>query len=272
MIPADEELFEVLSQKISDGAGLAVGVYKDKCIRRRIAVRMRACGVHTYAEYLRVLDQTPLEFERLRDALTINVTRFFRNPEAWARVQAELAAPLWPPGGPLRCWSAGCASGEEAYTLAMLAAEVLAGRGAADGLSAIQIDATDVDRQCLDRARVACYSPATLAEAPAAVRERHFEPSGVELRVTERIRRLVRVSQFDLTRERVPARAYHLIACRNVVIYFDRPMQERLFAQFADALVPGGLLVLGKVETLFGSARELFTIVDARERIFRRAS
>jgi chemotaxis methyl-accepting protein methylase len=272
VIPADEQLYEALSQKIAVGAGLTLGVYKDKCIRRRIAVRMRACGVHTYSDYIRVLEQTPAEFERLRDALTINVTRFFRNPETWDRVRTELVAPLWPKGGRFHCWSAGCASGEEAYTLAMLGAEVLAARGETDGLSRIQIDATDIDRQCLERARAACYPGSALTDAPVWVRERYFEPSGSDLRVADRVRRLVHVSQLDLTREHALPSGYQLIACRNVVIYFDRPMQERLFAQFARSLVPGGLLVLGKVETLFGAARELFTIVDARERIFRRAS
>jgi chemotaxis protein methyltransferase CheR len=272
MSPTDEQYFEALSEKISSRAGLALEVYKDKCIRRRIAVRMRACGVHTYSDYMRVLEQTPSEYERLRDALTINVTRFFRNPETWGRVQAELASSLWPRGGQLRCWSAGCASGEEAYTLAILAAEVAKTRGDLGALAQVHIDATDIDRQCLERARAACYPPAALADAPAAVRERYFEPSGTEFRVVAPIRRLVQVGQLDLTRGHMPVRDYHLIACRNVVIYFDRPMQDRLFAAFAQALLPGGLLVLGKVETLFGMARELFTVVDARERIFRRVA
>jgi chemotaxis methyl-accepting protein methylase len=266
----DEELFEALSEKISSGAGLALDVYKDKCIRRRIAVRMRACGVHTYSDYMRVLEQTPAEYERLRDALTINVTRFFRNPETWQRVQSELAGSLWPRSAPLRCWSAGCASGEEAYTLAILAAEVAASRGDPGALAQVHIDASDIDRQCLERARAACYPAGALADAPAGVRERYFEPAGAEFRVVAPVRRAVQVGQLDLTRGHMPVRDYHLIACRNVVIYFDRPMQDRLFTAFAHALVPGGLLVLGKVETLFGVAREFFTVVDARERIFRR--
>ncbi len=219
---------------------------------------------------MRLLERTPAEYDRLRDALTINVTRFFRNPETWERVRHELGPPLWPRGGPFRCWSAGCASGEEAYTLAMLAAEIATGRGDAGTLARVQIDATDIDRQCLDRARAASYPRAALAEAAPSVINRFFEPNGIELRVSEPIRRMVRVSHLDLTHERTPVQEYHLIACRNVVIYFDRPMQERLFARFAEQLVPGGLLVLGKVESLFGPARERFAVVDARERIFRR--
>lgn len=272
MIPADERAFATLSAKISAESGLAIDLYKDKCIRRRIAVRMRACGAHTYADYMRVLERTPTEYERLKDALTINVTRFFRNPETWARLGRELGPPLWAPAGTLRCWSAGCASGEEAYTLAIVAAEAAAARGEPDALARVSVDATDIDRESLVRARDAHYGATALVETPPALVERYFAAEGVSHRAIEPLRRRVHVARFDLARQRPPARTYHVIACRNVVIYFDRPLQERLFATFADALVPGGLLVLGKVETLFGPAREVFQIVDPRERLFRRVA
>jgi chemotaxis methyl-accepting protein methylase len=268
----EDSAFPDLMRKISDAAGLALDVYKDKCIRRRIAVRMRACGVHTYTDYIRVLDRTPAERERLRDALTINVTRFFRNPETWSRLERELIAGGWRGERPLRCWSAGCASGEEAYTLAIVAAEICRADGHPERLDAVHVDATDVDRLSLARARDASYRAEALVELPPHLRPRYFEAQGAELRLVERIRRRVTVLRRDLTREPPPGRGYHLIACRNVVIYFDRPMQERLFAQFADALAPGGLLVLGKVETLFGPARARLAPVDPRERIFRRTA
>jgi chemotaxis protein methyltransferase CheR len=270
--PHEEPAFPDLIRRISDAAGLALEVYKDKCIRRRIAVRMRACGVHTYTDYVRVLDRTPGECERLRDALTINVTRFFRNPETWERLQSELLGGAWRGERPVRWWSAGCASGEEAYTLAILAAEVCAARGRPESLHGVRVDATDIDRLSLARAREAAYGEESLVETPASFRPRYFEEQGGELRVVERIRGRVAVLRHDLTRDPPPARLYQLIACRNVVIYFDRAMQERLFAQFADALAPGGLLVLGKVETLVGAARDRLVPVDPRERIFRRAA
>jgi chemotaxis methyl-accepting protein methylase len=107
---------------------------------------------------------------------------------------------------------------------------------------------------------------------PGDLLERYFEPDGVERRVTERVRRRVQVRSHDMTGDPPPRRGYHLILCRNVVIYFDRAMQERLFSTFVDALAPGGYLVLGKVETLFGPARDRLTLVDPRERVFRRAA
>ena len=263
--------FAALARQIATGSGFAVGAYKDKCIRRRIAVRMRACGVHTYDAYRTLLAGSPLESERLRDALTINVTRFYRNEETWSLIRrAVLPVLLDRRRAELRAWSAGCASGEEPYTLAVLAADHLDRAGRGDDLARVTIDATDIDRICLERARAGSYRPEGLAELPDALADRYFEPDGAGRRVVERVRRRVQVRELDLSREPPPGAGYDLVLCRNVVIYFDRPTQERLFQVFADALVPGGFLVLGKVETLFGPARDRLTLIDPRERVYRR--
>ena len=273
MSAVDESGFHALARRISKGAGFTVEAYKDKCVRRRIAVRMRACGVHTYAEYQALLDQSPAEYERLRDALTINVTRFYRNAETWNLLRREILPRLCAPGaGEIRIWSAGCASGEEAYTLAILAAEQLEGTGRSGELRRLTVDATDVDRQSLERARAGRYGHETLVEMPADLIGRYFEPTPPELQVMPRVRARVVVQTLDLSAGRPLRRDYHMIVCRNVLIYFDRPMQERLFQLFTDCLLPGGYLVLGKVESLVGSVRERLQLVDARERLYRRAA
>jgi chemotaxis protein methyltransferase CheR len=272
-VTADDPGFAALARQISEQAGLALDAYKDKCLRRRIAVRMRACGVRTFAEYQALLARTPGEYEQLVDALTINVTRFFRNAETWERLRREHLPALWNGGhGPLRCWSAGCASGEEPYGLAILAAELAAARGRPEALEQLQVDATDIDRQSLERARLAYYGAPAFAETPPELLRRYFEAAGTEYRVVDPIRRRVTIRRHDLSRDPPPGRGYQMILCRNVVIYFERPVQERLFVRFATALAPGGLLVLGKVETVFGPARDRLTPVDVRERIYRRAA
>ena len=131
------------------------------------------------------------------------------------------------------------------------------------------MDASDIDRESLERTAAAEYPEVTFSEMPKDLLRRYFTPDAPRRPVPE-IRRLVRVLRHDLTRERPPDPPYDLIVCRNVVIYFDRPMQERLFLTFAQALTPGGLLLLGKVETLFGTARERLALEDPRERIYRR--
>jgi chemotaxis methyl-accepting protein methylase len=137
---------------------------------------------------------------------------------------------------------------------------VLLAEAQADGF----VDATDVDRLSLERTRQAKYPDSAFTEMPAILKHRYFrdgEPAPP-------VRELVRVQAHDLTRQPPPHPPYDLIVCRNVVIYFERQAQERLFQVFVDALAPGGVLLLGKVETLFGPARERLTLVDPRERIY----
>lgn len=273
MSATDEPAFSALARKISEGAGLSLEAYKDKCVRRRIAVRMRACGVHTYADYQALLERTPLEYDRLRDALTINVTRFYRNAETWNLLRRDLMPALCASGtGEIRVWSAGCASGEEAYTIAILAAEQFDRTGRSNELARLLVDATDIDPVCLERAKAACYRPEHLSEMPGELVRRYLDPVPPDLRVAARVRERVAVRRLDLSTGRALRRDYHLIVCRNVLIYFERPVQERLFQLFVDSLAPGGHLVLGKVEGLVGPARDRLLLVDPRERVYRRAA
>ena len=233
---------------------------------------MRAHNVTSYEEYLAILERVPEELQKLSDTLTINVTKFFRNIELWQRLRADIIPGLWEAGGrTVRVWSAGCASGEEPYSLAMLFADGADRAGRPEWMRRLAIDATDIDRVCLDRARIGAYPTAAFSEAPAELVSAYTEasPDGGRM-VTDQIRRAVHVNRLDLTRDAPRHPLYDLVVCRNVLIYFDRAMQERLFALFADALRPGGILVLGKVETILGPTRERLELVDARERVYRR--
>jgi chemotaxis protein methyltransferase CheR len=265
----DELAFRALTQKISQARGLACGSYKDRCLRRRIAVRMRARGVHGYDAYSRLLDEDQHEYDLLLDALTINVTKFYRNVETWRALEPRLA-PLWTERqGYLRAWSAGCASGEEPYTLAVAFAEIARKLGRDSLLSRGRVDATDIDRVSLERTRAAEFPDSAFSEMPAELTRRYFTADAPR-RPLPALQRIVHVQKHDLTSQPPPDPPYDLIVCRNVVIYFDRPLQERLFATFADALSAGGILVLGKVETLFGPARDRLVLEEPRERIYRR--
>jgi chemotaxis protein methyltransferase CheR len=152
----------------------------------------------------------------------------------------------------------------------VLAAQYLDRAGRGDELSRLTIDATDIDRISLDRARAAGNRSEGQTEMPDDLARPYFEDAGDERRVIDRVRRRVEVRALDLSREAPLRTDYDLILCRNVVIYFDRVTQERLFQAFTAALAPGGYLVLGKVETLFGAARERLILVDPRERVYRR--
>jgi chemotaxis protein methyltransferase CheR len=265
----DERAFRALTQKITRARGLACDSYKDRCLRRRIAVRMRACGVHTYDDYSQRLDQDQREYDLLVDALTINVTKFFRNVETW-RALAPWLDKLWlARRGEVRVWSAGCASGEEPYTVAVALAETARRQGQEQLLARARVDATDIDRASLERTHAAQYADAAFSETPPELVARYF--TAPPRQPAPELRRIVHVAKHDLTSQPAPAPPYDLVVCRNVVIYFDRAMQERLFTLFADALAPGGVLLLGKVETLFGPARERLVLEEPRERIYRLA-
>jgi chemotaxis protein methyltransferase CheR len=268
-LEGDDEALELLKRKIESERGFNCQFYKDKCLRRRLAVRMRARGVPSYGEYAAMLDSDEGEYDLLLDTLTINVTKFFRNRETWEKVEELVLPDLFRRSDPqLRIWSAGAASGEEAYTVSILLHEHAQRTGQQDMLDRFHIVGSDIDRRSLEAARVAEYPELSLTETPEAVREAWFSP-GPPFRLRAEARRNVSFVRRDLISE-VAEAEQHLILCRNVVIYFDREIQEHLFQSFHDALVPGGYLVLGKVETLLGSSRSLFRAVDNRERIFQR--
>ena len=275
---ADDDAFVALTSKISRERGFGAASYKDTCMRRRIAVRMRARGAEDYATYSRLLDSDPAEYEWLIAVLTVNVTKLFRNVETWTAVAQTVLPRLWAAQTPrINCWVAGCSSGEEAYTLSALWMQYATEHGGADGAARVHITASDIDRDSLAAAERGSYGAESFAEAPAGVRDHWFVPAAPsELReprwaAGREIRSLIRFERRDLLLDPVPPVAMQLITCRNVIIYFDRDSQDALMRRFHDALAPGGFLVLGKVETLLGPSRGLFEAVDSRQRIFRRS-
>ena len=267
-LEGDEEELEKLKRKIERDRGFNCSFYKDKCLRRRIAVRMRARGRKSFSEYAALLEQEPGEYEPLLDTLTINVTKFFRNPETWEAVEAQVVPHLFAARGPIRVWSAGSASGEEAYTVSILLQEWAEKHRRTAELERVRIVGTDIDRRSLENAQRGVFPDLSLTETPERVRTRWFS-EGPPFRIRPEAQRNVSFVRRDLISERAEE-GQSLIFCRNVVIYFDREIQERLFKDFYDALVPGGFLVLGKVETLIGVARTLFRPVNNRERIFQK--
>ncbi len=272
MTPAalDEASFAALTEKISRDRAFGCASYKEKCLRRRIAVRMRACGVHRFADYAALLDRDAVEYERLIDTLTINVTKLFRNWSAYEAMAARVVPALWTADATaIRVWSAGCSSGEEPYSLAALFHRHAEATGQLGRVGRVQVLGSDIDRASLEAARRGRYSEASFADTPPELRARYFT-AGWPAEVAPELRALVSFERRDLLGEQPPPGGLHLITCRNVLIYFDRASQEALFSRFHDALAPGGYLVLGKVETLLGEARSRFVAVDPRERIFQR--
>jgi chemotaxis protein methyltransferase CheR len=272
VIEHNEPAFASLMAKITRDHGFRCASYKDKCIRRRIAVRMRARGLFTYGEYAAMLDADPREYPKLLRALTINVTKFFRNWETYDTVARKILPEMWSgTEAPISVWSAGCSSGEEAYSAAVLFHEHAESLGQSDRISRVGIVGTDIDDDCIGTAQRAVYGEASFSETPLGIRERYFPMVEGLHSVIPKVRRLATFAIGDLLQDEPAAASFDLIFCRNVIIYFDREAQDKLFTEFHTALRPGGVLVLGRVETLLGNARDLFRPVNSRERIFRKA-
>jgi len=232
---------------------------------------MRAKGAATFAEYAGVLDTDPIEYDRLIEALTINVSKFFRNPETFACIATKILPELWESKSPLiKMWSAGCATGEEPYSMAVLCREYALASKDPERLKRLRIVGTDVDTHALADASRGRYTSASFVDTAPAVVDKYFPVENGLHTVSAEIRNLVHFERHDLLEGGGPGGRMHLIICRNVVIYFTRDAQQQLFERFHDLLLPGGFLVLGKVETLLGKTREMFTAVSSKERIFRR--
>lgn len=263
----DAAELRALKQQIQASVGFFCEGYKEKCLRRRIAVRMRACGVHGYAQYAALLREQPAEYEKLVDTLTINVSKFYRNPEVWELLSRRIVPELYELGDPvINVWSAGTASGEEAYSASIMLHEHA--REHALSTDRFRILGTDIDRESLAYAARAEYTDFAMTDIDPDLRDRWFDHDGLHrLRPAARVN--VQLETLDLIRDDFP-RHQHLIFCRNVIIYFERAIQEQLFTRFHEALVPGGYMVLGKVEALFGAPTGLFETVASRQRIFRR--
>jgi chemotaxis methyl-accepting protein methylase len=267
LAPKDQEELQALKDQIQREIGFFCEGYKEHCLRRRIAVRMRARGIHTYGAYAELLMRDEDEHAKLLDAVTINVSKFYRNRDLWHVLERDVIPRLFDLRvRPVRLWSAGCAAGEEPYTIAMLLKEHAARAGRERELSRFTVLGTDIDVASLKLATIARYTAFAFTDIEEDARDRWFvAPDRVE--VKKEIRSLVKFGVVDLIRDEFDT-GYHMIMCRNVIIYFEREIQEMLFLKFHEALAPGGFLVLGKVESIFGRAAGLFRPVAQRERVF----
>jgi chemotaxis methyl-accepting protein methylase len=264
--------FVALTEKITRESDFRCTSYKDKCVRRRIAVRMRARGAGTYDQYARLLDSDHEEYGHLIDALTINVTKFFRNPSAYAAIAQHVVPELWRGSERIRIWSAGSASGEEAYSLAALFYEHACAHDQLMRIGRVSVIGSDIDRASLDAAHNATYLPSSFTDTDPELVERLFPELGERRTVIPAVRAMARFERRDLLQDPPPAGTFDLIACRNVIIYLDRESRESLMDMLFDSLRPGGYLVMGHVETFTGRERRSLIPVAARERIYRKTS
>jgi two-component system, chemotaxis family, CheB/CheR fusion protein len=242
--------------------------YRRPSLSRRIGHRMQTLGVESYGAYIECLAADPAEFDALFNTILINVTGFFRDPSAWDRLASPALEGMLDrraPGGgdPIRIWSVGCASGEEAYTLAIVLAELL---GEDDFRARVKIYAADIDDDALAIARLGSYAAKDVSSIAPPLIDKYFERSDDRFVFRRDLRRALIFGRHDLIRD-PPISRIDLLVCRNVLMYFNADVQKRILMKFHFALVDSGLLFLGRAETLLTHS-SAFAPVDAKQRIF----
>ena len=247
--------------------GLDLRGYKPSTLERRIRKRMAQLGVSEYAAYTDVLRMDPGEEKILLNTILINVTEFFRDPQAWECLRTEGLPRMLRKlraGDTLRCWSAGCANGEEPYSLAILLSELLGSRlGEID----VKIYGTDIDEESLTLARRGDYTAHGLRRVPPQLRERYFTGAG-PYRIHRDLRRMVIFGRSNMLLD-APISHCNIIVCRNLLIYFDPEAQRQVVSKLHYALEPGGVLFLGSAESKLNDSK-LFEPLNARWRIFQK--
>ncbi len=269
-IDISADAFAMISDTLKSVRDFNLDIYKDKCIRRRIAIRIRATRCQSAEQYVELLRKNPVEPDLLLKVLTIHVSQFFRNSPTFEKMRSEIIPyllTLRETDGRERLtfWSVGCASGEEPYSIALLLKEFFPNEALRERVTIL---ATDVDPIILESARAGVYGEERLVELPGQLRERWFRKEDGKYHLLPEIKDMVDFRKSDLfDRDSFPE--CDLILCRNVLIYFERMQQEKVLNGFADVLCKGGILIVGKSETLFGTIRSRFETICPVERIYR---
>jgi two-component system, chemotaxis family, CheB/CheR fusion protein len=265
-----EQEFVRLLDYLKAARGFDFSGYKISSLIRRIRKRMQQVGVEDYPAYLDFLEVHPDEFGPLFNTVLINVTDFFRDPPSWQALAEQVLPRILeskPGEEPIRCWSAGCASGEEAYTLAMLLAEAL---GEQAFRQRVKIYATDADEEALAAARQGSYTATQTGSIPPELLARYFEPNGDRRVFRQDLRRTLIFGRHDLVQDAAISHI-DLLICRNTLMYFNAETQAKILARFHFALNRNGYLFLGRAETLLTHSSS-FRPVDLKRRIFQRAT
>lgn len=261
--------FDILIKKILEERGFDCAQYKDSYLKRRILGRLRVNNLESYKDYIRYLDENPKEYPALMDALTINVTEFFRDPDVFTLLEEKTIPDLITGKQSkkqrfIRVWSAGCAGGEEPYSIAMIFAEILGDK--LDDFF-ISIYGTDIDRESLIAAKTGEYDIRKIKNVPEKYIKKYFIRNNDKLAVSSKIKNLCKFKFLNLFEDK-PLQRNDVVLCRNVVIYFTREQREKLFEKIYSSLNNGGYFIIGKSEVLTGEIFKKFNVVDSKERIY----
>jgi chemotaxis protein methyltransferase CheR len=258
--------YQKLKRLLHETFGLDCSCYRDEYLKRRFAIRLRATGTNTYRRYVRYLKKNPAEYNLVLNDLTINYTTFFRDREVYVYLEKTVLPRLFK-STKVRIWSAGCATGEEPYSLAILVHKLL---GKALSNYHVTIFASDLNEDALAKAVKGEYNRKQLKGLEDSLIDKYFSNNGASYRVKDFVRQLIRFEKHDLMKPSL-RKGFDLILCRNVMIFFSRESQQQVHMHFYNALREGGYLVTGKSEILSGEPSKKFLCADVNCRVYQKS-
>lgn len=220
-----------------------LNAYKERQMKRRIDALITKHSIVGYDAYVQVLKNDKKMFEEFVNYLTINVSEFYRNPEQWQVMDKQIIPQLISRFGKnLKVWSAACSTGDEPYSLVMALSRHLP-------LNLIHVVATDIDKQVIAKAKVGLYNEKSIAAVPEDFKKKYFTKVGLSYQISDEIKSRVEFKEHNLLESNFP-KGYHMIVCRNVLIYFTEEAKDEVFRKFYNSLAPGGILFIGSTEQI----------------------
>jgi len=268
--PRAQSALEKIIILLRNHSGHDFSLYKKNTLYRRVERRMGIHQIDRIPSYMRLLQENPHELELLFKELLIGVTSFFRDPDEWTKLKERAIPSLlagWKAGKPLKAWVVGCSTGEEVYSLAIVLKEALA-EAKLSGMFPLQIFATDLDRDAIDRARLGAFPDNIVTDVSADRLSRFFVKEERGYRVCKEIRGMVVFAEQNVIQD-PPFTKLDILTCRNLLIYLTPEVQKKLLPLFHYSLNHGGILFLGNAETI-GTFTDLFSPIDGRSRLYRR--
>jgi chemotaxis methyl-accepting protein methylase len=273
MVGEGDEAYDLIRRHLLRSRGFDISGYSRAFFDRTVRKRVGRTSSKSALEYMGFLRRSDEEVNELISSLSVNVTDFFRDSDAFDALSARVLRPLvarktelgW---SALRIWSAGCATGQETYSLAMCVLEEMR-KGDARKDLVVRIMGTDLSKAALDIASTGVYSQEGVKGIPRRLLSEYFERCEAGFEASQALKRIIRFGSGNLL-DRPTRKFFDLIVCRNVVIYFSRPTHDTVIDNFHQALRPGGFLMLGRTETLLGPRRQMFEGVDHENRIFKK--
>ncbi|MGN4125769.1 CheR family methyltransferase [Lysinibacillus sphaericus] len=246
--------YELFVEGIKRKTGIDLALYKEAQMKRRLTSLYEKKGYRNFVDFLKALEQDRDLMNEFLDRMTINVSEFYRNSKRWEVLQKKIFPKLLQTNKRLKIWSAACSTGEEPYSLAMVLSQLVP-------LSQIQITATDLDENVIQKAKLGVYPERSLAEVPKDIQAKYFEQEGNFYRVKDDIKRCVTFKKHNLLKDNYDSN-YDLIVCRNVMIYFTEEAKDQIYTNFSKALRKDGILFVGSTEQIFNPSRYDFEVED----------